>query len=629
MLKKILLLLILVCTVPWVFGQNYNVEFIEYGHFTAYNSNNTLLKLDEENSLTFLDLFQEGIEEKTNFSFNYNSSPSNYSPIWIFISDNKGNYSIQTDGHFYFIRFNPNSPLNENELRSELFNEFSFNANKIKYRLDYAINSINEWRGSISPQQYGEISIFNIYNYKMKNLNCDKEQNSIITDCSHDPFVNKITNNFWGDIKVQKIKSYSQGYNLILANLDYFHSNKDYYPFIGMNSPMIVISEGEFASSVKSGQSFFVYSLPYIENINNLKNINDKLEISIEDISNYTSQVYTDLELIKRESQKENNEEKVKNLIINKSFDYNKTKLYLERLSFFQKEINKLNFLLGLNRDNYYNDLYTEITNEQLTELNSNLLVYEKKVEIFTQLQDTYNSFTLSILSDIHSSDDTRKQIWWGLGWGLFILLLDILIYHLMEHYQKRKKKEYLVKKLLSNLNKTAEMSESYKELFLQTLLSQYTIHQLGTFKISCNQLFGEYINIKNQDSSKWADLIQSQLKEDKNINKNMLNFIKKESKNISVGFIPDFFIDPALFSIDETDIIFGEFNEEIENSLKKVSENIKIINRQILTGRVLQAYSILGELDKQIVILFNKIKNSYPKTKPNINYIKLLIKRN
>lgn len=414
----------------------YSVSFIEVDRFLCKNQSfyfnyDGLIDLNplNENTTKLFNVELRDELEKDGYSF-YPSFNINTSKNYL-ISKNETSYELHTDGIWFYISKTIDANLSFDMLKSQYY----FFREEVRYLFKYALrDGINKATGlNCISGDYNEMlmGIINIHDYPLTSLNCSYKTGSIYIDCSNDKNISKLLTGVLSDIVYHDRRSYLWGQNIIFVDLDDIKVNQE-SRFDSMDNPFIVLSEGEFASSLTSGQSVFINHVKYLRDLEKLPIEANKLGKDIDEISNFTSLIYSKLDKIKEKS-KIGNDVDTKQYIEDNLFDSNKIDFYLSKLQHYQELYYQSLVLLNENPRYYYEDEYFTAAKRYLADFNSKLIIYQNKLDILRELHDTYNTFTNNVVSDINTKESTN----FALLATIYTVLISIILF-LIEQIQNR-----------------------------------------------------------------------------------------------------------------------------------------------------------------------------------------------
>jgi len=414
----------------------YSVSFVEVDRFLCKNQSfnfdyDNLIDVHplNENTTKLFNIEMKEELEKDGYSF-HSSFDVNTSKNYM-LTKNETRYELHTDGTWFYISKTIDTNLSFDMLKLQ-YDIFRY---EVRYSFKNALNDgINRaMRLNCIAGDYNEMlmGIINIYDYPPTSLNCSYKTGSIYIDCSNDRNVTKLLTNIWSNLVYHDRRSYLWGYNLVFVDLDDLRFNQE-NRFDSADNPIIVLSDSEFASSLTSGQSIFVKNVKYLRDLEKLPIEVNRLDKDVNEISNFTSLIYSKLDKIKEKSKKGNDVE-TKQYIADSLFDSNKIDFYLSKLQHYQELYYQSLVLLNENPRYYYEDEYFTVAKRYLADFNSKLVIYQNKLDILRELHDTYNTFTNNIVSDINTKESTNSNILIA----VYSILITIILF-LVEQIRNR-----------------------------------------------------------------------------------------------------------------------------------------------------------------------------------------------
>lgn len=649
-LKLILFISIFLLATSVAYSQEYNVLFAEVDRFICKNQ-------------THFDFTYDGIVDLPNLGYNKNETrifnielkkeleeegfvywenfDVNGSTLYL-VYKNDIKYRIDTNGKWYSIMKFIEYPVNLDRLRQE-YDIFRREAqNYFYFALKDAIEESTKLECIVgSNPNEALLDIVNIYNYPVETLNCEKEQ-GIFTNCNKDPFVNKTISNLWSSAPEHDRRHYKWFGNRIFIDLNWLQFNEE-NEFDVMRFPLIVISQSEFASSLDSGQSVYVRHKEYLQNLEKIPIELAKLKKDVEALENITRDINANVKLIKKLWISEKIE-KIKNTISDLDKRYESIGVeYPDILGEAETFYSESTKLVNENPQKYYEDAYRNIAREYLSDLNSKLAVFRNKLNLLERKLEFYDTFTTNIISDINSQERTTTILKWAIRAILVSIALFILdfIYRSHNHW---KNQIDIMKTLLDDLNEITKTSESYKDVFLQKTMIQYT-RENEEFEKTFDRIFFNYKDLADMDFNKdydgWLKKIQERISKDNNIALKIKTFIiqiRKKSFVIYPSHKPQYFVKQLNFDFYTKQLdyrshflfFFRQFHTwEIKKAIHDIVNVIEVINYQVqnyeLSGNHNEVFINLYELDKKISSLFNLlVSNEYVKSYWELNKSKL-----
>lgn len=408
----------------------FNTKFVEVDRFFCKNDTQNSFNygniVNDDDWIINTTSFNDGFIRRLNI-YDYKlvrgwdaSFPSGN--IYYKLSKNNTEFSVSTDGKWYYIEKIVPKPIDIDSVATEYY-KFTDNLRYIKSMLELGIKEatgLNCIAGSNGNNGLLDLVVF--YNYPIENLSCYGERGSIFIDCSNDSTVNQIIPLLWNNLKDQDMRGYRGAYNYIFAYIDEFHFNAKDFDYI--NYPTIVFSQSEFSDNLESGQGIYVKHVDYLHELEDLPFQIHLLNNDIEDISNFTSLMYDKLQII-TENAKSGNDTGTQKIILDNMFDNEKLKYYIFRLAYFQNNYYNALKLANPSPRAYYEDMYYKAAINYLTDFNAKLIIYQSKLDILRDLHSNYNSFTTSIFTDINN----RKGANTSIIFAFFAILITVLVF--------------------------------------------------------------------------------------------------------------------------------------------------------------------------------------------------------
>lgn len=410
-----------------------------------YSDITDIVKLNSTSSDVFNKSF---LEEATWWNFQLNRSWAHYPEIgWILLKNNT-EYRIETDGAWFMLKATLKEKVDISNISRDYYYRSKDNVENIKDALPRALSDTLklECRAGFDPH-HSLLEIINIYEFPV-NEHCSYESGDIFLDCSNDSFIQEFLNNIWGNPEYQRRREYRWGGDRVFIELTGLEFGRTEDSF-KMTNPMIVLSDSEYVGGLTvsgnetwmTGRTTFGNHFEFLYQLARIPLITKKAETDIEKIEIDTATIYEYFEKVKNSWESDNINE-TKELIRNLRIDYEKRKVYLERLKAYQEEYYyDKEFLLTENPQTYYEDAYYLISKRYLAELNAKILILESKINILIDLQNSYDSFAANILADINSSKNAINALN-NATWTLRITVLLAILLFIIDVIISSEKKE-------------------------------------------------------------------------------------------------------------------------------------------------------------------------------------------